>query len=325
MTAIWRNSIKDNNNNNNNNKPSIQSKGQFKFLFDNNNNKSDAKKNARLRLLLRLSSKCGQMKVGDWAKTIDAYITADMDDYDIYDNVRNIVFGRSIQSSLLSVSLKSDDINNNTDRGSYLATIILDCIPSSLQPLSLLDYGCSEGSITYELAKQLNLTSSQVFGADVRDCSGKGYTFIKLSDDQDSHNQLPFADGSIDVIVASMVLHHVQDQRFLLSEFKRILSTTGIIIIREHDCRDSYFSVFLDIIHGLYSFVHSADIKWPGFINEAHMIYHSKHEWDELFQEEGFKLSLESEASLRHYNYEDNDTKKMKNILKAYCAVYNKI
>jgi ubiquinone/menaquinone biosynthesis C-methylase UbiE len=173
---------------------------------------------------------------------------------------------------------------------------------------------------------------NQIYGVDVRQCEANNYTFLKLSDEQDN-TILPFNDGSVDVIVASMVLHHVKNQDSLISEFKRILSATGVIIIREHDTNNSYFSVFLDIVHGLYSFV-STNIKWPGFISEAKMIYRSKEEWDRMFLKDGFKLiSDESESSLKHYHYEEKNIKnssyknkpRMSNVLRAYCAVYAKI
>jgi len=61
------------------------------------------------------------------------------------------------------------------------------------------------------------------------------------------------------------------------------------------------------------------------------MNYLSKNDWDELFQQEGFKLiSHESELSLKHYNYENNNSfnqryhhkTKISNMLRSFCAVY---
>ena len=339
MTSIWtaQNQIFDINDVNDNNKPpSIQSNRQFRYLFDNYNNDNHDKNDARLRMLLRLTSKCktADTSISDWANILSDWSVYDnLSDYDIYNNIRIKVMGNSISSSLLSTNI-TDDINNDADRGNYLANIILDCVPTRLQTKGvigkLLDYGCSEGYITNELGRQLCIPSNQVYGADVRMCTGSGYTFIKLSDEQDNEI-LPFDDGAVDVIVASMVLHHVKNQSFIISEFKRILSPNGIVIIREHDCIDSYFSVFLDIVHGLYSFVSSTTIKWPGFISEAKMHYLSKENWDKLFQQEGFKLiSHESESSLKHYNYKSSTSfnqryqhkPKISNMLRAYCAVY---
>ena len=340
MTSIWKAKqqvVTNIDTNIDNRLPSIQSNKQFRYLFDNYDNDNHHKNDARLRMLLRLTSKCktANISISDWANMITEWSVNDnISDYDIYNNIRIKVIGNSISSSLLSTSNNTDDVNNDADRGNYLSNIILDCVPGRLKTKGvigkLLDYGCSEGYITSELGRQLGISPNHVYGADVRICSGNGYTFIKLSDEQDNEI-LPFDDGTVDVIVASMVLHHVKNQSHIISEFKRIISPNGIVIIREHDCIDSYFSVFLDIVHGLYSFVSSTNIKWPGFISEAKMNYLSKNDWDKLFQEEGFKLiSQESELSFKHYNYENNNSfnqryqhkPKISNMLRAFCAVY---
>ena len=347
VANIWKfQSIDNDSHSSINDIPSIQSMRQFEYLFNDNDNDNDNdnedKEDARLRLLLRLMSKCQpcdiKIKINDWESVISSYVNDKMSDYDIYNNIRLQVHGNSISSSLSSISSLSNDVNNDTDRGNHLANVILDCIPNKLKAnrdaiKTLLDYGCSEGAITTELARRLCLLPNQIYGADVRQCEANSFTFIKLSDEQDNKSiLLPFADGSVDVIVASMVLHHVKNQDSLISEFKRILSANGVIIIREHDCNNSHFSVFLDIVHGLYSFV-STNIKWPGFISEAKMFYQSRAEWDHIFRKKGLKLiSFESELSLQHYHYEKKTYKnsryakknkpKITNMLRAYCAVY---
>jgi len=289
MTSIWKASNQQIDTNTNtsindySNPPSIQSNRQFRYLFDNNDNHDNNDKNdARLRMLLRLTSKCktANISISDWANMITQWSVNDnISDYDIYNNIRMEVIGNSISSSLLLTN-NTDDVNNDADRGNYLSNIILDCVPARLKTKGaigkLLDYGCSEGYITSELGRQLGISSNQVYGADVRMCSGNGYTFIKLSDEQDNEI-LPFDDGTVDVIVASMVLHHVKNQSHVISEFKRILSPNGIVIIREHDCVDSYFSVFLDIVHGLYSFVSSTNIKWYHHHYHHYRHYHYHH------------------------------------------------
>jgi ubiquinone/menaquinone biosynthesis C-methylase UbiE len=50
-----------------------------------------------------------------------------------------------------------------------------------------------------------------------------------------------------------MTLHHIKDQKKILNEFFRILKNDSYLLIREHDCNFNNFSVYLDIVHGLYA------------------------------------------------------------------------
>lgn len=63
---------------------------------------------------------------------------------------------------------------------------------------------------------------------------------------------LPYEDNKFDLIVTLMTLHHIKNVEQVLREFRRILKPGGCIIIREHDHCYPEFSVFLDIVHGLY-------------------------------------------------------------------------
>jgi ubiquinone/menaquinone biosynthesis C-methylase UbiE len=101
------------------------------------------------------------------------------------------------------------------------------------------------------LGKFLNIKKNNLFGCDIRDITLQKNNFnFKLINEENS--TLPFEDKSIDFIFAFMTLHHCKDPKKIISEFNRILKNDCYLIIREHDCNDDKFGLFLDIVHGLY-------------------------------------------------------------------------
>ena len=275
-------------------------------------------------------NKSNIMSKNDWYELIKSYVNNNMNDYDIYNNLRLHIYGNSILSASSSLSISNNDINNDINNDSnrtiHLTNQILECIPSRLRYngtiKKVLDFGCSEGGITSTLAKQLNLKKDEIYGVDTRTIPHSDhYTFIKIFEEE---NVLPFANNSIDLIIASMVLHHINNQLQIIQEFKRIISNNGIVIIREHDCNNDRFGVFLDICHGLYSYV-DATVKWPGFTQEANMTYRSKNDWTNLIEDQGFTLIANEQEDLpRKQRVEDNNNKrKITNLLRTFCAVFS--
>jgi ubiquinone/menaquinone biosynthesis C-methylase UbiE len=171
------------------------------------------------------------------------------------------------------------------DRGAFMANKIINIVkPLNIELNSLLDYGCANGTITMELAKQLNI--NKIYGADIVPIKNVDFNFILL----DKNNLMPeIKDNSIDFINASMVLHHISNINETLQEFKRIISLDGILVVRDHDCNNNSFSTFLDILHGLYSLVWSNPIEDPKFVEEYKANYKSYKEWDRLLWSFGFK------------------------------------
>jgi ubiquinone/menaquinone biosynthesis C-methylase UbiE len=200
---------------------------------------------------------------------------------------------------------KQDDCFS-ADRGIFMASKIINIInPLNLKINSLLDYGCANGTITKELAKQLNVQI--IYGADIKKVDKPDFNFILLQD----NNLMPqVKNKSIDFINASMVLHHVKDINQTLKEFRRIISDKGILVIREHDCRNKSFSTFLDILHGLYSLVWSEPMEDPNFVQDYKAYYKSFEEWDKLLRSFGFQKI--------YFNYK-------KSVINAYYAIYTPI
>lgn len=102
---------------------------------------------------------------------------------------------------------------------------LLELEPSD-HPIQMLEIGCGSGGIAYYFATHPHL-HCQVTAVDVHDNRQihDGYTY---------HNvqgvQLPFDDGSFDVIISNHVIEHVGDtaaQLMHLQEIRRVLAPTG--------------------------------------------------------------------------------------------------
>lgn len=111
----------------------------------------------------------------------------------------------------------------------------------------ILDIGCGEGDLTRSLARE----GAEVTGIDPHEgrierarakAAGEGATVafeVGIGDD------LPFADGSFDVVVLSNSLHHVPVDRMdaTVAEAARLVAPGGILYVMEPVPRGPYFEV----------------------------------------------------------------------------------
>jgi SAM-dependent methyltransferase len=110
-----------------------------------------------------------------------------------------------------------------------------------IQPgLSLLDVGCGPGSITVELAERL--APGRVVGVDshtgilesargLAAVQGLGNVEFQLAD----AHELPFPDGSFDIVHCHQVLLHIPDAAAVVKEMRRVCRPGGIVTARECD------------------------------------------------------------------------------------------
>jgi ubiquinone/menaquinone biosynthesis C-methylase UbiE len=111
----------------------------------------------------------------------------------------------------------------------------------ALQPgMRLLDVGCGPGSITRGLAERL--APGQVVGLDLsaqtlaaarEDAAARG--LANLQYEQGSVYELPFPDGSFDVVFAHQVLQHLREPGAALRQMRRVLRPGGLVAVREVD------------------------------------------------------------------------------------------
>jgi ubiquinone/menaquinone biosynthesis C-methylase UbiE len=113
-------------------------------------------------------------------------------------------------------------------------------LPRLKPGMTALDVGCGPGSITRGLAERLS--PGEVVGLDLaasalaeaqRDASERGLRNLRYV--QGSVYELPFADGSFDVVYAHQVLQHLREPGAALLEMLRVLRPGGIVAVREVD------------------------------------------------------------------------------------------
>jgi len=144
--------------------------------------------------------------------------------------------------SLLN-KVKEDKVakkNNISDYSDYLfqyyTTIIPDLLKKYLKKTSynsFLDLGCGDGSLLYSLKKNGYFNGRKIYGVDL---SPKSIALVKKIDPKihayvdNVENLKTIKDNSIDFIVSTMVIEHVDDKKMLIA-IDRILKNKGIAYI----------------------------------------------------------------------------------------------
>ena len=167
-------------------------------------------------------------------------------------------------------------------------------LPSS--PTSLLDVGCSEGSITASLASALSIAPSNAHGCDVRELpTSPLFTFRLITS-----TQLPYPPDSFHCVLALMSLHHIDTVTLTLREIHRVLTPGGLLIVREHDLSVPHLSTLLDAMHGLYARVWSDPPEQPHFCADYYAHYRPRREWQRLIEESGLRQCEDSDDRKEH-------------------------
>src|SRR5438105_196562 len=100
--------------------------------------------------------------------------------------------------------------------------------------LRVLDAGCGGGAHAAALiaggAKVTGIDKSQALLALARERLGPEVSLIRA----DLQTPLGFADGSFDIVLASLVMHYLRDWQPILTEFNRILTSGGRLVMSTH-------------------------------------------------------------------------------------------
>ena len=145
---------------------------------------------------------------------------------------------------------------------------------------AILDIGCGTGFTAAALGRLLN--ASAVHGADFQSTNESGIKYRQLTDDS---SKLPYDNESIDIVVATMVLHHVRDIETLAGDIARVLKPNGLLYVSDHDCWDAIDAMIVDIEHRLYE-ITSDTADAEGQSERAFKIYRygNQYGWDEYFK-----------------------------------------
>lgn len=113
-------------------------------------------------------------------------------------------------------------------------------LPRLCRGQRLLDCGCGPGSITLGLARLVS--PAEVVGLDRENsqlerarenAANEGLTNVRF--EVGSVYELPFADGSFDVVFAHAVFEHLREPLPALSEVHRVLASGGLVALRSPD------------------------------------------------------------------------------------------
>lgn len=120
------------------------------------------------------------------------------------------------------------DAENRERKARTMVAVLEDFLPEPLENYDLLNVGGSAGAIDNHLADHFK----RVVGTDIDDRAiaharktfRKGNLRFELADAMD----LPFADGTFDVVVCSHVYEHVPDPHRMFDEIRRVLRPGGV-------------------------------------------------------------------------------------------------
>jgi ubiquinone/menaquinone biosynthesis C-methylase UbiE len=165
---------------------------------------------------------------------------------------------------------------------------IFSILPEGFVVQEYLDVGSAEGKITSAMSEAL--VDSHIYACDIID-QPESKEFIFSKSTQDS---LPYPDSKFDLITLVMSAHHFSNIYKMISEIRRVLKKSGIVVIREHDARTDTQKAFYDIVHAVYSCILGKEINPEEFLNliskKEYSIYRSADEFTELFRKFGFEL-----------------------------------
>jgi len=161
-----------------------------------------------------------------------------------------------------------------------------------------LDIGCAEGSLTGVIGQALGLRKeSEIHGCDIFASKPKALQGVKFTYATARAEYLPYKDGEFQVVSCIMSLHHFQNLEQSLKEIRRVLAPGGLLLIREHDCPDKHFGLFLDFVHYFYAGVGGEIALREGHetedfdqVRKERLIawYRSEKEWQTVLGKAGF-------------------------------------
>jgi ubiquinone/menaquinone biosynthesis C-methylase UbiE len=146
---------------------------------------------------------------------------------------------------------------------------------------SFLDFGGASCDIAFYLGN--NFHSDKIICVDIDEWLD--LKFKRRNDVLFYNDTKKIEDSSIDLLLVSHTLHHINDIdiKEILKEFDRVLTKKGIIILQEHDCKNKEFAKLLDLQHIIFDTVISQISSYDNFIQKFYSNYKSIEEWNNYF------------------------------------------
>lgn len=112
-------------------------------------------------------------------------------------------------------------------RRKLVAKIVASYLQGRSQKLEILDVGCGTGGLMRELRQFGDVSGVDVSPRAVAYCKERGLENVSLGDAAN----LPYPDGSFDIVVILDVLEHLKNDGVGIREIKRVLTHGGMAII----------------------------------------------------------------------------------------------
>jgi SAM-dependent methyltransferase len=206
---------------------------------------------------------------------IDALVATLMPSAEIYDELHRFLKQPENADSFRAL-FQSDEAARIQRRLGQLIRLL----PERWRPGCFVDVGCGTGLVTAGLARHWELAQDHVFGVEVFERSQAGDVFTRLPF---VDRRIPLPDGTQDLALLIMVLHHEVDQVGLLRETFRVLRPGGRLIVRETDAFRVDLRLFNQVMEMMYYRVFN---QLPGIPNPV--LHRSAAEWEFDFDRVGF-------------------------------------
>lgn len=239
--------------------------------------------NPKLQEILKILSYI-KINKSDYINIIEKYLNSTNSDHKIFNDLLKLKFTPKNMYS------EKSDINRAFKKWNNIKYNI----PKNIT--SILDYGGNIGMTASVLGRKiLKLPKNKTFVVDIEEWSGNKWvprddiTFYSVVD----MKKIP--DESIDLITCFHTLHHIpkKEYDYILSNFYRILSIDGCLVLFEHNCTDKEWASLIDLEHAIYDVIVSKKISYVNFVeNEHYAKYLSINNWLKLFQKYGFKQHM---------------------------------
>ncbi|WP_223358041.1 class I SAM-dependent methyltransferase [Leifsonia sp. ZF2019] len=165
--------------------------------------------------------------------------------------------------------------------------------------LRVLDAGCGSGSIFADLraggavVSGIDSSAGMVEQAELRLGDGADLAVADLGE------PLPFDDDTFDLVVASQVLHYLEDWGATLGEFRRILKPAGRLIISEEHPSATFLGDRLSGGDSEYFGIRSRTEEWSLGGRSAQLVFWDRppHAMTDAFAAAGFRITALSEPA----------------------------
>ncbi|WP_182376861.1 class I SAM-dependent methyltransferase [Nocardioides sp. WS12] len=157
----------------------------------------------------------------------------------------------------------------------------------------ILDAGCGSGPLTAALRDRGAVVTGFDASAAMVELARQ-----RLGDDADLHvaclgEPLPFADGEYDDVVASLVLHYLEDWTGALSELRRVLKPGGRLLVSVNHPA-AYAIVYPEAEYFAVT-KYSEDYTFDGQVTWLTFWHRPLHVMTDAFSSAGFRISTISE------------------------------